>query len=462
MTCLHRAFLFVAVLSLTWTGAAEAQNSKGKQAELEASRNNPVIVKAFRDVVKKPSEYTVRVLAGEKEVALGTIVGADGWILTKWSEVRERENLTCKFKDGKVLKAQLVNFKDDNAGAYDLAMLRVKATGLPTVEWRPSSSATAGRWVASPGLGEDPVAIGVVGVGTRPHKDGDQFPKTFDNSGYLGVELDDAMGEGAKITKVSDFSPAFRANLKKDDIIFELAGQTIEDVKSLQSTLQMFKAGEKVVLKIRRSEKELDMPVTLGKRPVGNKQDYMGSKLSNRRGGFPFILQHDTVLDPKDCGGPLVDLDGKTVGINIARAGRTETYAIPSEKVIPLLTYLKSPKADANQILHVISSLDAADKQDKRRPGRLIKAHEVKLTAGTTYLIELDSSEFDAYLVLEDAAGKKLAEDDDSGGNSNAKIVFTPSTDGAYRVVATSFEANQKGSYTLTVRKQDGPKKDKN
>ena len=32
---------------------------------------------------------------------------------------------------------------------------------------------------------------------------------------------------------------------------------------------------------------------------------------------------------PADCGGPLVNLDGKVVGMNIARAGRTESYAIP-------------------------------------------------------------------------------------------------------------------------------------
>ena len=70
----------------------------------------------------------------------------------------------------------------------------------------------------------------------------------------------------------------------------------------------------------------------------------LGSELSLKRTGFPTILQHDTVIKPKDCGGPLVDLDGKTVGINIARAGRTETYAIPAEDIQKLLPDLKSGK----------------------------------------------------------------------------------------------------------------------
>jgi serine protease Do len=70
----------------------------------------------------------------------------------------------------------------------------------------------------------------------------------------------------------------------------------------------------------------------------------MGGPLSERRNGFPTILQHDAVLRPSDCGGPLVDLDGKVIGINIARAGRTESYAAPAEALLPLMYDLMSGK----------------------------------------------------------------------------------------------------------------------
>lgn len=56
------------------------------------------------------------------------------------------------------------------------------------------------------------------------------------------------------------------------------------------------------------------------------------------------ILRTDCALVGGDSGGPLVDLDGKVIGINIARAGRTETLAIPAEAVKPLLDDLKSGK----------------------------------------------------------------------------------------------------------------------
>ena len=61
--------------------------------------------------------------------------------------------------------------------------------------------------------------------------------------------------------------------------------------------------------------------------------------LSNRRGGFPSILQHDTVLKPSDCGGPLVNLEGQVVGINTAiitggRGNEGVGFALPSNTAI--------------------------------------------------------------------------------------------------------------------------------
>ncbi|MBP3956144.1 serine protease [Gemmata sp. G18] len=56
------------------------------------------------------------------------------------------------------------------------------------------------------------------------------------------------------------------------------------------------------------------------------------------------MLQSDLVVDAKDCGGPVVDLEGNVLGINIARAGRVETWILPSEVIRPLLPQFKSGK----------------------------------------------------------------------------------------------------------------------
>jgi hypothetical protein len=89
-------------------------------------------------------------------------------------------------------------------------------------------------------------------------------------------------------------------------------------------------------------------------------------------------------------------------------------------------------------------------------------AYQVKLVPGKTYVIDMvsaDQKALDPYLVLSDAAGKKLAEDDDAGGGLNARIIFRADRDGAFRIRATSFNAGR-GAFTLTVREQRMQSKD--
>jgi serine protease Do len=308
-----------------------------------ALRDSPQVKAAFREAVAKPSASTVRVLCDDKEVALGTVVARDGWVLTKHSELAKGK-LVCRFKDGRRLEARLVGVEKKT----DLAMLKVEATDLKPIEWRDSKEAAVGNWLASPGQGADPVAIGVVSVATRKPGPG-QLPMASPpaNSGFLGIGLEES-DHGAKITDVQAKSAADKAGLKVGDIVVLVGKKKIIDPETLINAIQRYKPGDSVALKIKRGGEVKEVTATLGRRPRelrfnrGEFQNRMGSALSKRRGGFPKILQHDTVIRPADCGGPVVDLDGKAVGINIARAGRTESYAIPSEDVLALLADLKS------------------------------------------------------------------------------------------------------------------------
>jgi serine protease Do len=313
------------------SGSAQAQISK------DLLRGNEKIVKLFRPVVAEASESTVRVQCNGKDAALGTVVGADGWVLTKASELNGK--IECRLKDGTSYIAKIVGVHEP----YDLALLKIEATELKPVQWEPSKAARVGRWVASVAPADDPVAIGVVSVATRGLKQGDQPPKTLAlNSGFLGVGLDDAE-HGAKIIDVTPNSPADKTGLKVNDIVTGVNDKKVLGRESMINIILKYKPGDEVTVHALRGDKEMTFKAKLAKRPSGvNPQELMGSTLSNRRGGFPSILQHDTVIKPVDCGGPLVDLDGKAVGINIARAGRTESYAIPSEAIREQLPRLMS------------------------------------------------------------------------------------------------------------------------
>jgi hypothetical protein len=68
----------------------------------------------------------------------------------------------------------------------------------------------------------------------------------------------------------------------------------------------------------------------------------MGGRLSKRRLDFPMALQHDTPLSPNECGGPIIDLTGDIVGINIARSGRVDSLALPTSTVLSVMQMLRS------------------------------------------------------------------------------------------------------------------------
>ena len=88
------------------------------------------------------------------------------------------------------------------------------------------------------------------------------------------------------------------------------------------------------------------------------------------------------------------------------------------------------------------------------------KVYAVNLQAGQTYQIDMIARElkgkansFDPYLYLLDDQKKVLAEDNDGGGEPNARIVYRAERTGDYRIIATHFgDLKGAGHFTLTVR----------
>src|SRR5262249_54738451 len=328
-----------AVILAALSGAGPAQ------AQRPILKTDKSVTSAFRSIVARPGLSTVKILCKGKEAALGTVVGEDGWIVTKNSELNGGK-VVVKTRDGKVYDATIVGVEDK----FDLAMLKINAKGLEPVEWAASKSAEQGDWLAAPGLGDDPVGIGVVSVVAREPKMFEMpAPAPKSNSGFMGVQLADDDSGLPKIGVVEKDKAAAKAGLKVGDIVLAVQGEVVSDVEGLIRKVQNFKAGDVIKLKIKRDGKEQEIQLTLGKRPAGQDsrgdlQNKMGSTLSNRRGGFPAIMQTDLVIPHTACGGPAVNLDGKAVGVFIARAGRTESYIIPSERVQGLISDLKSGK----------------------------------------------------------------------------------------------------------------------
>ncbi|MDX1948509.1 MAG: PDZ domain-containing protein [Pirellulaceae bacterium] len=286
-------------------------------------RLHPKVLAAFREVVAPASKSTTQIYCDGYRAALGAVVDAKGYIVTKSSELKGK--VECQFYDGQRREAAIVG-RDQG---LDLAVLKVDAQDLAVVPWTDTESLPVGSWLATPTISRDPIAIGVVSVGPR------KIPAP---SGALGIQLD-SVDQPARIQEVMDDSAAEKAGLQAGDVILKVNGKTIEGRQQLVETIRGYMPGQKVELLVKRDADELTIHATLGSFSQlvhGDREQFqntLGGALSERRAGFASVLQHDSVLKPSECGGPIVDLEGKVVGINIARAGRVETFALPASLV---------------------------------------------------------------------------------------------------------------------------------
>lgn len=94
--------------------------------------------------------------------------------------------------------------------------------------------------------------------------------------------------------------------------------------------------------------------------------------------------------------------------------------------------------------------------QGRLNVGQNEALHYVKMAKGQVYEIELVSKDFDTYLRLRDAKGKEVAKDDDGGEGLTALLYYSPAQAGRFTIVATSFQGNGTGNYTLIIRHSKG------
>ena len=301
----------------------------GRESQDESSRahqrNEKSMLRAFRDSVGDKWKSTVEVLERNRQVALGAIVSQDGWIVSKSSEV-SGNNIEVKLFDGTKAEATVKHRRND----FDLALLKIERKDLPAIQWNTSSGLRVGGWLATTDVRNLPIAIGVMSVASR---------NVQSEKAKLGVQLPNS-GE-AVVETVTVGSGADRAGLQAGDLITAIDGDALQSARDVVSRLQSMLAGQWVNLWILRNGKKslltaqmMDLTQALLVDPT---EMEVNGEISSRSTGFRNIMQHDSVLAPNQCGGPVVDVFGNAVGLNIARAGRVSSYAIPSNILGPVV-----------------------------------------------------------------------------------------------------------------------------
>ncbi len=290
----------------------------------------------FSAVVKPNQNSVVSIRDGGLLMCLGTVMSADGYILTKASELHGAIDPEVILPGGRRFKAQ--ELASDYA--FDLMLLKVDARDLQPVALEVQKSANVGDLaVLQDGKGE---ALMPTVISVKTHS------MEGSNKAFMGIRMaeDD---NGVRIEHILPGGAAQRNGMKSGDVIMSLNGRAVDQMKALIDAIGAFKPGDKISVRFMREDKIRTMEILLTSKfvnedtmlPLYRDQQFEGQFASTHAGGFPQAIQIDADVYPRQVGGPLLGLNGKALGIVIARADRFPAFAIPADAVATVFEQLK-------------------------------------------------------------------------------------------------------------------------
>jgi serine protease Do len=269
----------------------------------------------------------VEIFCGQKRVALGTVVDREnGWIVTKASQLST--NSPQVWLGAKKIATKLLQADQK----LDLAVLQTARAWPNQVELKSHPAPPIGSIVLSV-LPNNKSVTAIIGA----------KPRAIEReAGEVGLQVDADL----IVTEVRPTSAAKKAGLQNGDQINAIDGTVVTTPRDIGVALKQRDAGDRFQLRISRDDRPLTLDVQLlhpaNKRFI-NETFQLGAAggSSERRSGFSTVLQHDAAIVPRDCGGPVVNLAGQFVGINVAKVGREAVYMVPADKIIALLQRIR-------------------------------------------------------------------------------------------------------------------------
>ena len=290
----------------------------------QVEKQHPENLKTFQPLAKSISPSVVSIYQtgnSDDRLAFATAVSKKGLLITKASELNGQREVTCIDNNNKKFTAKVIKFDE----THDLAMLKADKT-LEPVKFE-SLPMDEGTLLVTVGNSKQPVSLGTLAVKPRSI--------IGKNRGFLGVEpAPDS--KGVLIKSVNTRSAAERAGILPGDVVTSINNVPTNSVAELVREIGSKKKGDSIRLVVIRGSRTQSITAALDGRMLSGERAArfemmrrLGTVLSQRRDEFPSVMEHDSPILPDECGSPVIDLDGKVIGINIARAGRTSTYALP-------------------------------------------------------------------------------------------------------------------------------------
>ena len=295
-------------------------------------------------------EGVLKIVHHETAISLGTLV-EDNLVVTKASCLPTRQPLhAIDYLDRKY--GLTLVYQDPSC---DLAVLEIAPNNLTPVQFQADQT---------PELGEVLLCVNAPGQAVVSARSSAGTPESgAPESPFLGVEMNRAeeYERGVRIVGVLPSGAARAAGLRAGDLIVRL--NDVEVGPSLFDALQQFRVGDRVQVAIERGDVEMTVSVQLRRRPES--ADGLPTPFGNstvavneRRTGFGPAIRHDALLGPEHVGAPLVDLEGRVIGLQIAHADRSTNWALPAATLRAVLAEVPSRQPTQRSDQRVVIPLD--------------------------------------------------------------------------------------------------------
>lgn len=158
----------------------------------------------------------------------------------------------------------------------------------------------------------------------RPRAEPRAEPAPRAEPGFLGVYLDpQSAGSGAAVDGTVAGSPAARAGLREGDLIVGADRTSIRSTAQLVELLRAKRAGERLVLRVRRGEDVHTLQAVLGERPAeGDAAPTPAPSGGPRLGAALELRSGRLVIVELDPAGPLAASEARPGDVLVAFAGR--------------------------------------------------------------------------------------------------------------------------------------------
>lgn len=351
---MNKSFLFLSGILLS--ASLSAQSLEGD------FRKEGVHVRAAYDELTQVFQASSAAIYDELPDGYGVVMSEDGHILVKASEFERLKNPSLvvgrkRYRDPAVLAT---------SPEWDVTLLKVDAEGLQPIEFSEVEPEHGSMVLSNSSTSrlKRRAQIGVIAANAREIENG--------KLAVLGIGMEGGKDKALTISGISPTSGAKDAGLAVGDELVSINGQEVGEQSNVPKLLDGTSPSDVVKVVVNRKVlpeepgepeevkdpfqfveenppvwEELEFEVELRERQEVfpgqmTRNDMMSGEFSKRRSNFPRVLQHDTSLAQRTTGGPLVTLDGKCVGMNIAFASRECSYAIPAKELQELYQELKS------------------------------------------------------------------------------------------------------------------------